>query len=120
MKLILDLNEQTVQNMQGYAQAHNITINELVETLFNKYAQEPATAIDKLHVENGNLNVLNEFSKLLMEYMNEAIFDIEESAVSDEAYETDNAMANVFRKLNRDYLNEAYILINLFKAFKEG
>lgn len=119
MKLILDLDEQTMKNMQGYTTMHNITINELVTDLFNKYVQEPANVIDKIHAENGDLRELQSFRKLLMSYFNEAIYDIEESSRSDEAYDTDEAMAHVFRKLNRDHLENPYILTDLFMEYKK-
>ena len=120
IKLILDLDDDVVKNMQGYCDHHGINIEDIITSLFNNFIQEPAELIDGLHSEDGNLDKLNNFSKLLMEYLNEAIYDIEETAKSDEAYETDRPMANVFRALARDHINKPYILPQLYKVYKEN
>jgi len=113
LKLILDLDERTVQNIQGYATEKGINPSQIIETLFNSYIQEPAEAIEEYGLEN-----IQKFEILITEYMNEAIYDIEELANSTEANEDDSKMANVFRKLNRDHLKNAALLTDLYKEYK--
>lgn len=120
MKIILDMDDEALKNMQGYCDVQNIEMSNLIEKLFNKYVQEPANTIDEVYSEKGNLKDLEGFQKILIEYMNEAIYDIESASKSDEAYETDERMVEVFKALSRDYLHESYILTGLYKVFKEG
>lgn len=117
MKLILDLDENTVKNMQGYCEQKKITLNELVETLFNRFVQEPADVFDKIYEKEGDLKKLEEFQELLVEYLNETIIDLEEVSKTDEAYETDLKMLEVFRALNREYIYDARVMSGLLKEF---
>lgn len=119
MKLILDLDEETVKNMQGYCQQNNISINDLVTTLFNENIQKPAMIIDKIYERDGNIEKYNNFAKTLMNYLNEATYDLEESARSDEAYETDLPMSEVFKVLNRDII-DSRITALLYKTYEEA
>jgi|SRR5690625_1789770 len=118
MKLILDLDQSTIENMQGYCSQNNISVNELIENLFNKYIQEPSNIIDDL-AGNSELNKLNEFAEMLTYYLNEAIYDIQESANSEESYKTDLPMVEVFKVLNRDHVQNAFILTSLYKVYED-
>lgn len=120
MKLILDLDEDVIKNMNGYCKQQNITLEILITNLFNRYVQEPADVIDGIYKRTGSLADLEKFTQLLREYMNEAILDIEESAKSEEAYDADEIMAKVFKVLARDLLDNAYLLTNLYKEYQEG
>lgn len=117
MKLILELDDKDVINMQGYCKRQGISVNELVTTLFNRYIQDPADVIDELAERNGNIDELLRFAKILTNYMNEAVLDIESLIGTEEEQDDDKVMANVFRKLNREHLSKADILIDLFKEY---
>lgn len=119
MKLILDIEEKTLNNMQGYCEQNKDNINELVERLFNKHIQDPANVIDEI-VQNDGMDKLSDFARLLTEYMSEATRDIEESAASSEAYNTDEAMSEVFKVLNRDHITKAILLTDLYKVYKRS
>lgn len=119
MKVIIDIDDNTFRNIEGYCKTHNVEIGSLITNLFNKYIQVPANVIDDLYAKQGNLNELNEFRRLLTKYLNDAIYDIEESAKSNEAYDTDKVMAKVFKVLNRDLADNAYILTTLFQAYQD-
>lgn len=119
MKLILDLDEETHNNLQGYAAQNNLSVNDVVADLFNKYVQDPASVIDEVHAKNGDLRELIAFKKVLMTYINEAIYDIQQSSESEEAFITDEDMMEVFKVLNRDIVNEPYVLTTLFKEYKK-
>ena len=49
--MILDLNEQTIKDMQEYCDHHNITINKLITDLFVRYIKEPTATF--FEEENG-------------------------------------------------------------------
>src|SRR5690625_4222055 len=119
MKLILDLDENVIKNMQGYCDQQDMTINELIERLFTQYIQDPANIIDGVYERNGSLKPLEDFSEMMTHYLNEAIFDIEQSAKSDEAYKTDFPMIEVFKALNRDIIPTAFVLTTLYKAYED-
>lgn len=119
MKLIIDIDQDTLKNIQEYCEVQNTTPGILLENLFNQYLQEPKNVIDEILRIEGNLDEFHKFNKFLVEYLNEAIYDIEESAKSDQAYETDEAMARVFKALARDHIDQAHILTNLYKVYKE-
>jgi len=119
MKLIIDIDQDTLKNIQEYCEVQNTTPGILLENLFNQYLQEPKNIIDEIIRIEGNLDEFHKFNKFLVEYLNEAIYDIEESAKSDQAYETDEAMARVFKALARDHIDQAHILTNLYKVYKE-
>lgn len=119
MKLILDLDDNVVENMQGYCEQGNIDINYLVEKLFNTYIQYPAEMIDEL-ANNNELDEFYTFVGLVQVYLNRAIQDIEESANSDEAYDENGSVAHAFKILSRDYINSSHITTGMYKAFKEG
>jgi len=119
MKLIIDINDNTLKNIQGYCQTQNIEISTLFENLFNKYVQEPADIIDQIYEKNGDLKDFQEFVKVLKSYLNEAIYDIEMLSSSPEAIEDDERMTRVFKALARDHIDQAHILTSLYKVYKD-
>lgn len=88
--------------MQGYAETTQQNLGEMLETLFNRYVQEPSEKINKVYKENGSLDKLDEFQRILHTYLNETISDMEFVADTSEAYETDKAMIEVFREIIRN------------------
>lgn len=119
MRLILDLDDDIVENMQHYCETHDITVNELVTTMFETNVQAPAEVFDDLYREKGNIKEIESFMQLLTQYLNEATYDIEESAKTVEAYETDKDMARVFKSINRDIVKQASNLTRLYQVYKE-
>ena len=117
MRLILDIDEKTLENMQGYCEQNNIPLEKMITSLFNKHIQEPADVIDELHA-NGELDKLHEFARMLQHYLSEATYDIQESAASDESYDTDLPMADVFKVLNRDIAKKYDVLTELYNAYR--
>lgn len=113
MKLILDLDEKTIENMQGYADTHGVTINEVVENLFNTYIQEPANIIDEYGLEE-----IRTFMTSLTSYLNETILDMESLIGTSEEYEDDKKMIEVFKVLNRDVIHQSSTTATLFKTYK--
>lgn len=118
VKVILDLEEGLAGSLMGYCQQKDLTPSEFITNLLNRYMQEPVDVLDSI-LKNNEVEEFENFQKLLREYLNEAIYDIESIAESSEAYETDKAMVNVFKVLARDHLTNAYLLTNLYKAYKE-
>lgn len=118
MKIIIDLDDAVAGSVMAYCDETGSTPSELFTNLFNKYMQQPFDILNEIMV-NGEDEEFIKFQKLLYEYFNEAIYDIESIAESSEAYETDKAIANVFKVLARDHLKHAYIITSLYKAYKE-
>lgn len=119
VKVILDLDEGLAGSLMGYCQQKDLTPSQFITNLLNRYMQEPVDILHDIMV-NGEEKEFENFQKLLREYLNEAIYDIEALSKSEEAYDTDKRMANVFKVLARDYLSQAYLITNLYKAYKEG
>jgi len=119
VKVILDLEEGLAGSLMGYCQQKDLTPSQFITNLLNRYMQEPVDILHDIMV-NGEEKEFEEFQKSLREYLNEAIYDIEALSKSEEAYDTDKRMANVFKVLARDHLANAYLLTNLYKAYKEG
>lgn len=113
MKLILSLDDNVVKNLQGYAKTHDQRIEEVLESLFNQFIQKPSEKVEEI-----GLDELDNFRELLMHYLNEAIYDLESLAVSNEGVEDDERMAKVFRKLNRDHISNAHLLTDLYSVYK--
>lgn len=119
MKLVLNLDENVIRNINGYCDHHKISADELVEDLFTKFVQEPADSINEF-VENNELDDFYEFGEILKIYLYEVINSIQEDSESDEAYDTDKQMINVFKELVFNYIDNGHIATGLYKAFKEG
>mgnify|MGYP001947207303 CR=1 FL=1 len=116
VKMILDLNEQTIKDMQEYCDHHNITINKLITDLFVRYIKEPTATFFEIHDDNE----FWDFVLLLNNYLSEAIYDIKSLSESEEAFETDEAMAKVFERLSEKHIKQAYVIMDLFKVYKEA
>jgi|SRR5699024_3258234 len=119
MRIILDLDEKLIGNMQGYCDTHGIDVNELVTTMFNTYVQTPSEVFDDLYERDGNIKDIENFLELLSEYIKEATYDIEEDSKSDEAYETDEVMIQVFKALETDIIRQASNLVRLYEVYSE-
>ena len=117
MKIILDLDDKMVKDLQNYTRLQDITISELVSKLFNKYVQDPANIVGKLQTEKVTIQELEDFSELITAYVNEATLDIESLVGSDKEQENDKAMVEVFRRLNSKHLAQAEILTDLFTLY---
>lgn len=117
MKVILNLDEQTVKEMQDYAKEKNITINEVIETLFIKQIKEPAEVINQLYEHVGDVREIDCFREVLTSYMNETIEDIKMTIGTEEEYEDDVAIVHVFTRLNQEHLNNAAVLTDLFRVY---
>src|SRR5699024_10494732 len=117
MKLILDIDEKTLENMQGYCEQNNIHLEKMITSLFNKNIQEPANVIDELHA-NGETDKLSKFARMLKHYLSEATYEIQGNAASDESYDTHLTMADVFKVLNRDIANKYDVLTELYNAYR--
>lgn len=116
MKMILNLDEQTVKDMQEYCDHHNITINKLITDLFVRYIKEPTATFFEIDDDNE----FWDFVLLLNNYLSEAIYDIKSLSESEEAFETDEAMAKVFERLSEKHIKQAYVVMDLFKVYKEA
>ncbi len=119
MKIVLDLDEKLIGNMQGYCDTHGIDTNELITTMFNTYVQTPSEVFDDLYEKDGNIKDIEDFLDLLSEYIREATYDIEEGSKSDEAYKTDEAMVHVFKALETDIIRQASNLVRLYEVYKK-
>lgn len=119
MKLILDIDDKMMSEIMSFCEKNETTPSGLFSELFNTYIHEPSYYLNKLIIEGKSRN-FEEFTRLLLRYLNESIYDIEESANSEEAYETDKDMVRVFKVLTRDYINNPYLITNLYKVYIEG
>lgn len=120
MQLILDLDSKVVENMQGYCEQQGISINELVENLFNRHVQEPANIINEIYDEDGNLDDLKNFSKLLLIYVNETILDISDMINTTEENDEDAVMLEVFKRLAQEHIDKTYLLTDLYKVYRNN
>lgn len=114
MKLILDLDEKTIENIQGFAEAHGISINEVVMNLVKTHIQRPVDLIDQMGLEN-----IQEFAKIITSYLNEATYDIQALIDSNEENQDDRAMAEVFKRLNQVHIIKGDIITDLYKVYKD-
>ena len=115
MKIMLDLDESVITNMQGYAEQQQTSINELITTLFNRHVQKPATIIDE-----NNGKEINKFAVTLTSYLNESILDIEALVGTEEEHKSDREMVAVYQRLNQKHVVKADVLTDLFQVFKEN
>jgi len=120
MKVILDIDSDILDKMNGYCTQKDVPLNELIEKLFMRYIQEPANIIDELYAKEGDLKKLEEFQALLHRYLNDAIGDIEALSESGEAYDTDKPMADVFRTLSRELIHSPFVMTELFKTYTKS
>jgi hypothetical protein len=109
MQLILNLDAQTVSNMQNYAKLHNVSVDDLVTALFIEHAQEPMKLVGKIQREHGNLDELDEFGNKLNNYIAEA-----------SANEENKAMAEVLKQLNKVHISKLGVLTDLYKVYEEN
>lgn len=117
MKLILDLSDELVQEMEVYARRKGITVNELVSNLFTEYIKKPHAHMKTFEMDEGGIENFQKFTQILTIYLNEAIYDIESLIGTEEEDPDDEAMAEVFRALNRDYLKQLDILTELYLVY---
>lgn len=99
--------------MQNYAQHANKSVDQVVESLFKDYIEKP---VEYMQTEKESVYA---FSRLLTEYMKEAIYDLEDISKSDEAKKDDKDMTRVFRALNRDHLANSKLLTELHRVYKD-
>lgn len=117
MKLILDLPNELVQEMQIYANKEKTTINELISSLFTEYIRKPRAHLKTFEMDEGGLNNFQQFTRVLTTYLNEATYNIESLIGTEEEDPDDEAMAEVFRALNRDFIKRADIITELYLVY---
>lgn len=115
MRLILDLDDKLVSDMQDYCEYHGITINHLIENLFNRFVREPAISFSEVDEEKD----FWDFVFLLENYLKEAKHDIEMLSKSSEAFDTDKAMAKVFERLIEKHLRYGFVILDLYETYKK-
>ncbi|WP_164219421.1 DUF6364 family protein [Virgibacillus sp. YIM 98842] len=108
-QLTLNLDEQTITNMQKYAKLHNVSVDDLVTALFIEHAQAPMETVGRIQKEQGNLDELDEFGKKLNKYLDEAA-----------ANEEDEKMAEVLNQLNKVHISKLEVLTDLYKVYEEN
>lgn len=117
MKVILDIDEKDLKNMQGYCEIHQYDLGQLMSHLFNKYIQKPATIIDTLNEHNHNISPYFEFIRIFKYYLNETMEDIQSSIGTSEEYEDDKLMLEVFKRFNLEHTNDHYLIADLFTIY---
>lgn len=115
MKLILNIDDEVVKHMQEYSKFHNIELNKLLEGLFIRHIQLPTFYYHQLE----NKEDFNEFMKLLEHHLNEFANDLRALAKTEEAFETDEAMAKVFEELANRHIKQGFIITELYKTYRK-
>lgn len=118
MRVILNLTEQQVRDLNEIAETNNDTFEDILMLSFYKYIFDPSHKMGNI-VLNNKYKEYERFLGLLMYYFNEAVIDIKDSARSEEAYDTDVAMAKVFERIRDEHILQAMISTDLYEVFKE-
>lgn len=114
MRIILNLDEDIIEGLNGYADHTNQSIDDVVSGLFTKYLLNPNATLQETHPK-----LVDYFAQTLTEYLNEAILDIEALSKSDEKSLDDNPMMAVFQTLNRDIVSNPYVFSTLLNVYKK-
>jgi len=112
VRIILDLSEDTIRNLEGYAEIRGVSINDIVEKLFNICIQTPSDIIDKYGAEK-----VDRFGILLTKYLNETIWDMESMIGTSEENSDDRAMIEVFKELNRSSVMNSTVFTELLEVY---
>lgn len=118
MKVILDLTEEQVKQLDIAHQSTGHSYEKLLMDFFYNYGQRPAEIIDELYYNN-ELEQFYQFIKLLVYYLDESYKDLEEVSKSNEVYDTDKAMLKVMDKLINEHLKDARLMTDLYLEFKK-
>ena len=118
MKVILDLTEEQVKQLDIAHRATGHSYEKLLMDFFCNYGQRPAEIIDELYYNN-ELEQFYKFGELLTHYLVESYKDLEEVSKSSEAYDTDKAMLKVMDKLINEHLKDANLMTDLYLEFKK-
>lgn len=118
MRVILNLTEQQVRDLNEIAETNNDTFEDILMLAFYKYIFDPSHKTGNIVLSN-KYKEYERFLGLLMYYFNEAVIDIKDSARSEEAYDTDVAMAKVFERIRDEHILQAMISTDLYEVFKE-
>lgn len=116
MRMILDLKDEVVKDMQDYCAHHNITVSQLIENMFEMYIKEPVIAFSEIDDDKDFWN----FTSLLENYLTEAMHDIKALSKSTMAFDTDEAMAKVFKRLIEKHIKQGFVILDLYKTYKEA
>lgn len=119
MKVIIDLSEQEIKDLNEIAQVNGETYSEILMPLFYNQFFNPATDLGNI-ILNDKQEDFDNFRELLGYYLHEAIRDIEVSSKSEESYITDKAMVHVFRRLLHNHLDNIKITTDLYKTFRKN
>lgn len=118
MKVILDLTEEQVKQLNIAHQSTGHSYEKLLMDFFYNYGQRPAEIIDELYYNN-ELEQFYKFGGLFAHYLDVSYKDLEEVSKSNEAYDTDKAMLKVMDKLINEYLKDANLMTDLYLEFKK-
>jgi hypothetical protein len=114
MRIILNLEEDIIEGLNGYASHTNQSVDDVVTELFTKYLLNPNATL-----QGTNPKLVDYFAQTLTEYLNEATFDIEELSKSNEKSLDDKPMIDVFKTLNRDIVSNPYVFSTLLNVYKK-
>lgn len=118
MRVILNLTEEQVRDLNEISSTNNESFEEILMRAFYKHTFEPSYQIGEL-ILNNKYEEYSQFTKLLAYYLNEAVIDIKDSARSEEAYDTDVAMARVFERIRDEHILKPTLTVDLYHIFKE-
>jgi hypothetical protein len=115
MRIILNLEEDIIEGLNGYASHTNQSVDDVVSGLFKKYLLDPNATLQRT-----NPKLVDYFSQTLTEYLNEAILDIDALSKSNEKSLDDKPMMNVFQTLNRDVVTNPYVFSKLLHTYLQS
>lgn len=118
VRVILNLTEQQVRDLNEIAGTNNDTFEDILMLAFYNYIFDPSYKLGNIVLSN-RYEEYKRFLGLLTYYFNEAVTDIKDSARSEEAYDTDVAMAKVFERIRDEHILQSMISADLFEVFKE-
>lgn len=118
MKLILNVTEQQMRDLQDCSIGTNRTYEEILFGVFYENLHDPVMRLTEI-METGNERDIEKFSELLDWYFLETIKDLSDVSKSSESFETDKAMINVFDRIRSDYLHNVKIATSLYDEFRK-
>lgn len=117
MKIILDMDDNVLKNIQDFCNFHHTKIEDLISNLFTKYIFQPSVIMEKLYKHKNDYSELYHFQKLFIQYINDAILDLESTLDSDVEYEEDKIMMEVFKRLGSKHIHDPYFMTDLFTVY---
>ncbi|EGQ3391997.1 hypothetical protein KND94_001954 [Staphylococcus pseudintermedius] len=116
MKVIVEIEENNYNNLISFSKLVDKNHAFLINKLISDHITKPYELRIHLSQHYSDKDIL-EFKSMLIEYFKEAIWDIKESAKSNEAYITDEAFEYVFRQLFEDIINSPDTVLKAFHSY---